>query len=64
MIKVKSIFSGWREVDREHAESYILHIYKGASALNHEKSIAYIKENVSGIDVEKTINDLVAIRKS
>lgn len=62
MIYVKSLFTGWREVNKEQALSYAKHIYKFSTGIADKDKIQYINDNLKGIVFkEEDLKDEVVV---
>ena len=55
MIKVKSLFSGWNEVNKEQAKRFVLHLKNGITTMTDSKKIEYINTKLQGITVQELI---------
>lgn len=47
-MRIKTRFSGYREVQFENALSWALNIWTGASSMTDEQRLAYIAEHIEG----------------
>lgn len=57
-IEVKTYFNGWKEVSKEQAKKFVLHIIRNASAIKPEETNDYINQNrLRGITVEELLED-------
>ena len=57
-IEVKTFYNGWKEVSKEQAKQFVLHIIRNASAIKEEEINDYINKNkLRGITVEKLLED-------
>lgn len=57
-IEVKTFYNGWKEVSKEQAKQFVLHIIRGISAIKEEEINDYINKNkLRGITVEKLLED-------
>lgn len=54
MIKVRSLFYGWRKATEEQARGLVNHIYQH-SGLSGQRLISYLHTRVRGIDPESLI---------
>lgn len=49
MIKYKTWFHGWQEVDKQTALKLARHLFRGAVAMKAEKRIEYLNTRFKGI---------------
>lgn len=57
-ILVNPIYGGWREVTKEQAKEFVLHIIKHASAIKPSEINNYINKNkLRGITVEELLKE-------
>ena len=60
MIKVKTLFHGWKEITKERAIEWAQNIWQGSVALTEEKKLECINSRLEGIQFTK--DDLRRIR--
>lgn len=49
MIKVKTFFSGWKEITKEQALRWARHIYSGMTTRTSAGKVEYINSRLQGI---------------
>lgn len=49
MIKVKTFFSGWKEISKEQALKWAQHIYSGMTTRTSAGKVEYINSRLQGI---------------
>ena len=55
MIKVKALFSGWNEVNKEQAKRFVLHLKNGITTMQDSEKIEYINNRLQGITVQELL---------
>lgn len=49
MIKVKTFFSGWKEITKEQALRWARHIYSGMTTRTSAGKVEYINSRLNGV---------------
>lgn len=49
MIKVKTFFSGWKEITKEQALKWAQHIYNGMTTRTSAGKVEYINSRLNGV---------------
>jgi len=55
MIKIKTLFKGWIEADKETAKKWVLGMLNGITAMNKQDKIKYLNTRLDGISVEEIL---------
>lgn len=57
MIKIKTLFSGWQEVDRESAKKWARNMRQGITNIGDDEKLVYINSKMSGVQfTEEELN--------
>jgi hypothetical protein len=58
MIEIKSLFTGWHEVDIQQAKSYALFLQNNITAMDRQKKERYITSKIRGVELEELLNKI------
>lgn len=55
VIKIRTLFKGWIEADKETAKKWVLGMLNGITTMNEQDKVKYLNSRLDGITVEELI---------